>query len=141
MCVYCGPYKVLKRIGPNAYRLDFPSNVMVHPVFYVSQLKEVIGYDDNVIPPSNLWTFEHDHFSSNEPEKILDHRARNLRSKVVHRYKVKWKDRLEEDSTWETEETLANIFLTSHCKSAIKRRGGVCNVHSFRRAYLGAIIL
>ena len=107
---YCGPYKVLKHIGPNAYRLDFPSNVMVHPVFHVSKLKEVIGYDDNVIPPSNLWTFEHDHFSSNEPEKILDHRARNLRSKVVHRYKVKWKDRLEEDSTWETEETLRKHF-------------------------------
>ena len=122
-------------------------NVMLHPVFHVSRLKEAIGYDDNVVPPSNLSTLEDDHFSPHEPEKILDHRATNLRSKVVHRYKVKcrykvkWNDRLEEDSTWETEETLANIFLTSHCKSAIKRRGGVCNVHSFRRAYLGAIIL
>ena len=109
---YCGPYKVLKRIGPNAYRLDLPSNVMVHPVFHVSRLKEAIGYDDNVVPPSNLSTLEDDHFSPHEPEKILDHRARNLRSKVVHRYKVKWKDRLEEDNTWETEDTLRKHFPT-----------------------------
>ena len=83
---------------------------MVHPVFHVSRLKEMIGYDDNVVPPSNLSTLDDDNFSPHELEKILDHRARNLRSKVVHRYKVKWKDRLEEDSTWETEETLRKHF-------------------------------
>ena len=71
---------------------------MVHPVFHVSRLKEAISYDDNVVPPSNLSKLEDDHFSPYESEKILDHRARNLRSKV-HCYKVKWKDSLEEDST------------------------------------------
>ena len=78
---------------------------MVNPVFHVSRLKEAISYDDNLVS-----TLEDDHFAPHEPEKILDHRSRNLRSNVVHRYKVNWKDRLEEDSTWETEETLRKHF-------------------------------
>ena len=83
---------------------------MVHPIFHVSRLKEAIGYDDNVVSLSNLSTLEHDHLAPHEPAKILDRRARNLRSKVVHHYKVKWNDRLEEDNMWETEETFHKHF-------------------------------
>ena len=79
---------------------------MIHLVFHVSRLNEVIGYDDNVVSLSNLSTLGDIHFAPHEPEKILDHRT------IVQRYKVKWKDRLEEDNTWETEETLRKHFPT-----------------------------
>jgi hypothetical protein len=40
---YIGPYKVLKRIGAVAYRLELPEEMSdIHPVFHVSQLRRCL---------------------------------------------------------------------------------------------------
>ena len=109
---YCGPFTITKHIGPNAYRLDLPPHVMVHPVFHVSRLKEALGGDDNIVTPTNLTTLEDTRFVPHEPERILDHRIKKLRSREIHEYKIKWKDRVEEDSTWERVDTLQKLFPT-----------------------------
>ena len=40
---YCGPFKVLQKIGTMAYKLELPDSSRVHPIFHVSFLKKVTG--------------------------------------------------------------------------------------------------
>lgn len=47
---YIGPFDILERIGPVAYRLALPQNLYgVHPIYQVSMLKRYNTDDDNRI--------------------------------------------------------------------------------------------
>jgi hypothetical protein len=40
---FYGPDTIVKHVGPMAYQLALPNNSKIHPFFYVSCLKKVIG--------------------------------------------------------------------------------------------------
>ena len=46
---YCGPFEVLERIGPVAYRLAFPVCTRAHNFFHVSFLKKYVHDPNHVI--------------------------------------------------------------------------------------------
>ena len=39
---YCGPFKILERIGPVAYKIALPPTMKVHDVFHVSLFKKYV---------------------------------------------------------------------------------------------------
>ena len=46
---YCGPFQIIERVGPIAYKLALPTNVKVHNVFHISLLKKYVVDPKHII--------------------------------------------------------------------------------------------
>ena len=121
---YCGPFTILKRIGPVAYKLELPSHSRVHPVFHVSRLRKQLGSDANIVDNGVLVDFIEPPVLPHEPERILDYHEQQTRHHVRRQALVKWKDRPEEGSTWENISVLKKRFPTFVFEDENNLRGG-----------------
>jgi hypothetical protein len=59
---FCGPFEILERIGPVAYKLALPASMTVHNVFHVSLLNKYIPNANHVIDWTEIQV---------EPESVL----------------------------------------------------------------------
>ena len=83
---FFGPYTVLEKIGPLAYKLDLPPNSRVHPVFHVSQLKPFMP--DYTLVFAELPRVQDLSASMAEPVKILERRMMKHGDAPVVRLKI-----------------------------------------------------
>ena len=79
---YCGPFRVTKRIGEQAYELELPSHLHVHNVFHVSLLKQYIADSSHVLDHDDTILVTQEEFQM-EPERILEIKERQLRHKCI----------------------------------------------------------
>lgn len=104
---YFGPYKVIEKVGPVAYKLALPDSSRVHPVFHVSQLKKAIGQAkvQKQLPQiSEQGTFDL------SPLRQLEQRTILRDNKLVHQCLIQWKGCSIDEATWEDEDLLACNF-------------------------------
>ncbi|GKE34076.1 hypothetical protein Tco_1453398, partial [Tanacetum coccineum] len=48
---FVGPFKIVEKVGPVAYQLDFPEELnVVHDTFHVSNLKKCLAYPTLQVP-------------------------------------------------------------------------------------------
>ncbi|XP_069154585.1 uncharacterized protein [Solanum lycopersicum] len=88
---YVGPYKILKKIGKDAYELELPTKLAaLHPVFYISLLKKCVGDPASTVPLASVAV--KDSLSYEDvPVEILELQVKRLRNKEVASVKVLWR--------------------------------------------------
>ena len=91
---FYGPFQVLQKLGPAAYKLALPSNCLIHPVFHVSCLKKKLGAQITPIPTLLLV----DSDGSLHPEPIT--------IEVL----VQWQGQAQKHATWESFYALQHQF-------------------------------
>ncbi|KAF8750267.1 hypothetical protein RHS01_09459 [Rhizoctonia solani] len=98
-----GPFKVIKKISDQAYRLELPPTMRIHNVFYVGLLSKVKRDKkrnfENQPPPVTV-----DGEEEYKVEGITDMEERNGK----WFFRVKWKGYGSEENTWEPRENLKN---------------------------------
>ncbi|KAL1212329.1 hypothetical protein V5N11_006531 [Cardamine amara subsp. amara] len=100
---YMGPFRIVERVGPVAYRLELPEIMHAfHKVFHVSMLKKCLHRADEVLAeiPSDL---QPNMTVEARPLRVLERRVKELRRKKIPMMRVLWDcDRVQEE-TWEPE--------------------------------------
>ncbi|GJZ87323.1 putative reverse transcriptase domain-containing protein [Tanacetum coccineum] len=85
---YIGPFKILERIGPMAYKLELPEELSnVHNTFYVSDLKKCLSDESLVIPMKELRLDDKLNFVE-EPVEIMDREVKQLKQSRIPIVKV-----------------------------------------------------
>ncbi|XP_071738804.1 uncharacterized protein [Rutidosis leptorrhynchoides] len=94
---YYGPFLILSRIGPAAYKLQLPDASKIHPVFHASLLKKAIGNApvEPTLPPG----FETDPSQIVTPVKCLATRSISKDGITTPQWLIQWPN--TEDATWE----------------------------------------
>ncbi|KAK5784714.1 hypothetical protein PVK06_039241 [Gossypium arboreum] len=107
---FVGPYEVIEKVGPVAYRLALPLELeKIHDVFHVSMLRLYRSDPSHVVSPTEI-ELQPDMTYEEEPIKILAREVKQLRNKNVALVKVLWQRHGVEEATWESEETMRNQY-------------------------------
>ncbi|WVZ84282.1 hypothetical protein U9M48_031332 [Paspalum notatum var. saurae] len=102
---YIGPFKILKKKGEVAYRLEIPPSLSgVHDVFH-----KCLRVPEEQTPLEGLEVQE-DLTYTEHPVKILDTSERNTRNKKIKMCRVQWSHHTEAEATWEREDELKAAY-------------------------------
>ena len=106
---FVGPFEILERIGPVAYRLALPPSLArIHDVFHVSVLRQYIPDVVHVLDWNALQV--EDGQLALEPVRILEQRELTLRGRTIEQVRVQWDPTDDFSATWEDASRLRDLY-------------------------------
>jgi hypothetical protein len=119
-----GPYRIIEKKGPVAYKLQLPEAMgSIFPVFHVSQLKKCLRVLEERIEPQGI-RIKSDLEYREQPVWVLDTKDRVTQNKVVRTYKIQWSHHDDGDATWKMGEYLQNAYKDFYNKWFITQNLG-----------------
>ena len=97
---FVGPFKIIEKIGQQAYRLSLPDDWKIHPVFHVSLLrdwKSATVHEDCAVSQHDALEIEEPYW---EVERILRWRKVKRKNKIIKEYLVLWKGFPIDEASW-----------------------------------------
>ncbi|KAL0549980.1 hypothetical protein IC582_014475 [Cucumis melo] len=107
---FVGPFEILERIGPVAYRLALPPSLSaVHDVFHISMLRKYVPDPSHVVDYEPLEIDENLSYVE-QPVEVLAREVKTLRNKQIPLVKVLWRNHRVEEATWEREDDMRSRY-------------------------------
>ncbi|GJS72361.1 putative reverse transcriptase domain-containing protein [Tanacetum coccineum] len=107
---YVGPFKILKKIGPVAYRLRLSEELSgVHDTFYVSNLKKCLADASLHVPLDEI---KHDKTLRfvEEPVEIMYLEIKSLKHSKISLVKVRWNSKCGPEFIWKREDYMKSKY-------------------------------
>ncbi|GKD86028.1 putative reverse transcriptase domain-containing protein [Tanacetum coccineum] len=103
---YVGPFEIVERVGPVAYRLRLPRDLVgVHYTFHVSNLKKCLTNVNLHVPLEEI-KIDNKPCLVEETVEIMDREVKKLKRSWIFIVKVRWNSRRELELTWEREDEM-----------------------------------
>ncbi|GJZ99098.1 putative reverse transcriptase domain-containing protein [Tanacetum coccineum] len=107
---YVGPFEILERIGPVAYRLRlFEELSGVHDTFHVSNLKKCLADASLHVPLDEIKVDKTLRFVE-EAVEIMDREIKSLKRSKISLVKVRWNSKRGPEYTWECEDYMKSKY-------------------------------
>ncbi|KAB5587674.1 Retrovirus-related Pol polyprotein [Ceratobasidium theobromae] len=107
---YEGPFEIMERVSPVAYRLRLPASYQMHPVINIAHLESYKQSPEDLgkRPTQHIPRDDFEIMPEYEIEKIVDERLFESRGKKIRKYKIRWLGYGPQEDEWKTEKELRN---------------------------------